>query len=74
MFGLAAGIYETYLSAPEANILIIGDESAGKTALMERLKVMKFKRPSTQQQNGRGFKVQNKKKMLPLHKIKPTSE
>lgn len=94
MFGLAAGFYETYLAPPEVNILIVGSENSGKTALMERMKVMQF-RSSVKDTKGAGIKQngvskyqgdsisskfsssegirnRNKKKMIPLHKIRPT--
>jgi len=42
MFGLASGYYENYLKPPDVRILLVGLDSAGKTALLERLKVTNF--------------------------------
>lgn len=42
MFGLATGLYKTYFSPATLSILIIGPDCAGKTALLERLKVTQF--------------------------------
>lgn len=39
MFGLAAGIYQSYFTDPQINILLIGVEGTGKTCLLERMKV-----------------------------------
>ena len=102
MFGLAAGFYTVYLAAPECNVLIIGNESAGKTALLERLKVTEFPisgkddkvKNDGVEENSKNMtesivnavactptklrrvasRKKDKKKMLPLHKIRPTSK
>lgn len=42
MFSLATGVYESYFASPQLNVLVIGCESAGKTALLERVKVTEF--------------------------------
>jgi len=42
MFGLATGLYRTYFSPANLSILIIGPDCAGKTALLERIKVTQF--------------------------------
>ena len=42
MFGLATGIYQSYFSTPQLNVLLLGGEGVGKTALLERLKVTQF--------------------------------
>lgn len=42
MFSLATGVYESYFAAPQLNVLVIGCESVGKTALLERVKVTEF--------------------------------
>jgi hypothetical protein len=42
MFGLASGIYQSYFGTPQLNVLLLGGESAGKTTLLERLKVTQF--------------------------------
>ena len=42
MFGLATGLYKTYFSPATLSILIIGPDCAGKTTLLERLKVTQF--------------------------------
>lgn len=86
MFGLAAGLYETYLAPPEVNVLILGSESTGKTALMERMKVMQYRStisknekfnahhrvPCSSQSTTTVTPTRKNKKMLPLHKIRPT--
>mmetsp|Transcript_25265 Transcript_25265/g.39126 ORF Transcript_25265/g.39126 Transcript_25265/m.39126 type:complete len:286 (-) Transcript_25265:60-917(-) len=59
MFGLAAGFYETYLAPPEMTILIVGCESSGKTALLERFKCSKFSnsRPHQSSNSSNGKKL-----------------
>ena len=42
MFGLVNGIYQSYFSTPQLNILVVGAQSSGKTTLMERIKVTDF--------------------------------
>lgn len=42
MFGLAAGFYQSYLKPPQVNIVFVGLDGAGKTALLERVKVTDF--------------------------------
>ncbi|KAG7337485.1 ADP-ribosylation factor family protein [Nitzschia inconspicua] len=39
MFSLFNGIYESYLAPSQLNLLIVGPPNAGKSALLERLKV-----------------------------------
>ena len=39
MFSLATGLYQTYFAPPKLTILVIGLDGAGKTALVERIKV-----------------------------------
>ncbi|KAL9187844.1 hypothetical protein ACHAXT_006222 [Thalassiosira profunda] len=39
MFSLASGIYQSYFAPPKLSILIIGIDGAGKTSLLERIKV-----------------------------------
>ena len=39
MYELASGIYQSYFAPPKLNILIVGIDGAGKTALLERIKV-----------------------------------
>ena len=39
MFSLATGIYQSYFEPPKLSILIIGIDGAGKTSLLERVKV-----------------------------------
>lgn len=39
MFGLASGIYQSYFTPPQINILLIGEEGTGKSSLCERIKV-----------------------------------
>jgi len=49
MFSLFSGVYDTYLAPPKLNLLIVGANGVGKTALLERLKVTQFtknKKPS----------------------------
>ena len=41
MFGLASGIYQSYFAPPKLSILIVGVDGAGKTSLLERVKVTK---------------------------------
>jgi len=43
MFSLGAGLYETYLVSREVSVLLVGCDNAGKTSLLERLKVTDFK-------------------------------
>jgi len=43
MFGLASGYYQNYLKSPDVKLLLVGLDGAGKTALLERLKVTDFK-------------------------------
>lgn len=45
MFGLAAGFYQSYLKAPQVNIVFVGLDDSGKTALLERVKVTDFSHP-----------------------------
>jgi len=42
MFGLASGFYQNYFISPEVSILLIGLDNAGKTTLLERVKVIDF--------------------------------
>lgn len=42
MFGLASGLYQNYFVPPEVSILLIGLDDAGKTTLLERVKVTDF--------------------------------
>jgi len=42
MFTLAAGLYDAYLVSREVSVLLIGCNNAGKTSLLERLKVTDF--------------------------------
>jgi len=42
MFGLASGLYQTYLIPPEVSILIVGCDDSGKSTLLERVKVTDF--------------------------------
>mmetsp|Transcript_32774 Transcript_32774/g.43700 ORF Transcript_32774/g.43700 Transcript_32774/m.43700 type:complete len:382 (+) Transcript_32774:84-1229(+) len=42
MFGLAAGLYDAYLAPAKISILLVGVDDAGKTALLERVKVTQF--------------------------------
>ena len=39
MYSLATGIYQSYFAPPKLSILIIGIDGAGKTSLLERVKV-----------------------------------
>jgi hypothetical protein len=39
MFSLVSGLYESYLSPPQLNLLVVGAPGVGKTALLERIKV-----------------------------------
>jgi ribosome biogenesis GTPase A len=39
MFSLFNGIYDSYLAPSEINLLVVGAPNAGKSALLERLKV-----------------------------------
>ena len=46
MFSLLTGFYDSYLAPTQLNVLVVGAPSAGKTALLERLKATQFpKRP-----------------------------
>ena len=46
MFSLVTGVYESYFASPQVNILVVGAQGAGKTTVLERLKVTTFrKRP-----------------------------
>lgn len=48
MFSLFTGIYDSYLAPSQLNLLVIGAQGGGKTALLERLKVTKIsQRPPT---------------------------
>jgi GTPase SAR1 family protein len=47
MFGLAAGIYQSYFTDPQMNILLIGEEGTGKTCLLERIKVTQTRKNAT---------------------------
>lgn len=51
MFGLAAGLYESYLAAQKISILVVGVDGAGKTALLERCKATRFDRGRQQYNN-----------------------
>ncbi|KAL3792106.1 hypothetical protein HJC23_013380 [Cyclotella cryptica] len=42
MFSLATGIYQSYFAPPKISILIVGLDTSGKTALLERVKVTNF--------------------------------
>ena len=42
MFGLAAGLYDSYFGTPQLNVLLLGQSGTGKTALLERIKVTRF--------------------------------
>lgn len=46
MFSLVSGVYESYFASPQVNILVVGAQGAGKSTMLERLKVTHFrKRP-----------------------------
>lgn len=38
MFSLVSGIFDWYFKKPSLNLLIIGDESSGKTTFLEKIK------------------------------------
>jgi GTPase SAR1 family protein len=42
MFSLVNGVYQAYFATPQLNVLIVGAQGAGKTTLMERIKVTEF--------------------------------
>jgi len=42
MFSLVTGVYDAYLAPVQLNLLVVGGEGVGKTALLERLKVTQF--------------------------------
>ena len=42
MFSLVSGVYDAYLAPAQLNLLVVGAEGVGKTALLERLKVTQF--------------------------------
>ncbi|CAB9519057.1 ribosylation factor-related protein 1 [Seminavis robusta] len=42
MFSLVSGVYESYFAPSQLNLLVVGASGAGKTALLERLKVTQF--------------------------------
>ena len=44
MFGLAAGIYQSYFLPQQLSVLLIGEENTGKTTLLERIKVTQTSR------------------------------
>ena len=39
MFSLLTGAYDSYFASPQLNLLLVGGQGAGKTALLERFKV-----------------------------------
>lgn len=54
MFSLFNGIYDSYLAPSQLNLLIVGGENSGKTALLERLKVTEIpSRPKNKNQKER---------------------
>jgi hypothetical protein len=44
MFSLLSGIYNNYFAAPQLNLLVVGAQGVGKTALLERIKVTQFEK------------------------------
>jgi GTPase SAR1 family protein len=44
MFSLVNGVYDAYFSPPKLNLLVVGAQSVGKTAVLERCKVTSFNR------------------------------
>lgn len=42
MFSLVSGVYDAYFSPTKLNLLVVGANGVGKTALLERLKVTQF--------------------------------
>jgi len=47
MFSLASGVYQSYFVPQQLSILLIGEESTGKTTLLERIKVTQTSRKTT---------------------------
>lgn len=58
MFGLASGLYETYLVSPEVSLLVIGLDDAGKSTLLERVKVTDFENTNKAPPSGKRIAVQ----------------
>lgn len=58
MFGLASGLYETYLVSPEVSFLVIGLDEAGKSTLLERVKVTDFENTNKAPPSGKRIAVQ----------------
>lgn len=42
MFSLLTGVYESYLTPPQLNLLVVGAQGVGKTTFLERVKVTQF--------------------------------
>lgn len=54
MFSLLNGVYETYLTPPKLNVLMVGGQGAGKSTLLERTKVTQFAKNSSNNDLGPG--------------------
>ena len=69
MFGLASGFYQNYMIPPEVSILIVGLDDAGKTTLLERVKVTDFSGPKAS--TGKRIGVQKRRSMIPTVEMIP---
>jgi GTPase SAR1 family protein len=53
MYSLVSGAYAQYFASQQLNLLLVGCQGSGKTALLERLKVTEFETKSSSSPSGR---------------------